>query len=119
MLAQGVDPTADSHHMLTQLQVEPFHEGRIDLPPLLGQHVLDGLTEPEQHTVAHADQTPPPILLDHLCIQQLRQGPPPWLWGRALCLLTLRLHPQAEMRQDGAEVTLVPLGQKEWDTRGR
>src|SRR4029453_14379042 len=66
MLAQRVDPTADSRHMLTQIQVEPFHEGRIDLPPLLGQHLLDGLPEPEPHTVAHADQTPT-ILLDPLC----------------------------------------------------
>src|SRR5262245_15210076 len=119
LLAQRVDPAADRRHMLTQVQVEPFHEGRIDLPPLLGQHVLDGLTGTAYHTVAHADQTPATILLDHLGIKQLRQGPPPWLWGRALCLLTLRLHPQAEMRQDGAEVTLVPIGQKEWDTRGR
>src|SRR5262245_56006410 len=119
LLAQRVDPAADSRHMLTEVQVKTFHEGRIDLPTLLGKHVLDGLTGTEYHTVAPADQTPATILLHHLCIQQLRQGPPPWLWCRALCLLTLRLHPQAEMRQDGAEVTLVPIGQKEWDTRGR
>src|SRR4030095_16774222 len=84
LLAQRVDPAADSRHMLTQVQVEPFHEGRIDLPPLLGKHVLNGLTETEYHAVAQADQTPATILLDHLGIQQLRQGPPPWLWGRAL-----------------------------------
>src|SRR5262247_1572044 len=88
MLAQRVDPAADRRHMLTQVQVETFHEGRIDLPTLLGQHVLNGLTGTEYHAVAHADQTPATILLDHLCIKQLRQGPPPWLWCGALCLLS-------------------------------
>src|SRR5262245_25314332 len=46
----------------------------LDLPTTGRQRLLDGLQGPEPHAVAHADETPMPYGLNHLRIQQLREG---------------------------------------------
>ena len=42
-LAQRADPSPDHGDMLTDGEVDPLHEGRVDVPPEWGQDVIDGL----------------------------------------------------------------------------
>src|SRR5712691_9571982 len=81
VFAQGGDATTDRRHMLTDAQVDPLNERGVDLPATGHQHLLDRLQRAEHDAVLHADQTAPPHGLDHLRIEQTRQGYPAWLGG--------------------------------------
>src|SRR5215475_12855501 len=72
------------------------------------QHLLDRLTRAEDHPVLHLDHALTLVQLDHLRIEQPRQGPPARLGCWALGPLTLWLVPHAEMAQDGGQVALKP-----------
>src|SRR2546428_8044751 len=65
-LAERGDPTPHRRHMLTDGQVEALDEGRIDLPAMSRQHLLDRTEGAEDDAVLHVDQTPAPHRLDHL-----------------------------------------------------
>src|SRR5712692_8110241 len=45
-----------------------LHEGRVDLPPQWGQHMIDGFQRAEHHAVLHADQASAPHGLNDLRI---------------------------------------------------
>jgi hypothetical protein len=53
-LAQRADPSPDHGDMLTDGEVDPLHEGRVDVPTEWGQEVMDGLQEAKHHAVRHA-----------------------------------------------------------------
>jgi hypothetical protein len=57
-LAQRADPSPDRGHMLTDGEVDPFHEGGVDVPTQGGQDVINGLEGAKHHAVLHGDQTP-------------------------------------------------------------
>src|SRR4029077_5706022 len=75
-LAECGDPTSHRRHMLTDGQVEALDEGRLDLPAMCRQHLLDRTEGAEDDAVLPVDQTPAPHGLHHLCIEQLRQRHP-------------------------------------------
>src|SRR5215510_8078346 len=60
--------------MLTDGEVEAFHECRVHLPATGCQHLLHGLTRPADHPVTDADQVPASRRLDDLRIEQRGQG---------------------------------------------
>src|ERR1700756_2695977 len=82
-LAQRADPSPDRGDMLPDAEVDPLHEGRVDVPPEWGQDVVDGLRGAKHHAVAHPYQPPAPHGLDHLRVEELGQWPPARLGGRA------------------------------------
>ena len=98
-LAQCVDPTSYRRYALPDIQVEPLHKGRIDLPAAGRQYLPDRLTRPEHHPMLDVDQPPSAHGLDHLRIEQLRHRQPPGLRGRPCGLAARRLHPLSEMGQ--------------------
>src|SRR6266446_9034323 len=97
-LAQRGNATPNRRHMLAQAEVEAFHEGRIDLPAARGQPLLDRLERAEHNAVRHAHQAPPAYRLDHLRIQQPRQGPPARLGRWPFVLAARWLDPLALVR---------------------
>src|SRR5499433_75943 len=65
--------------MLPDGEVEPLHERRVDVPAQRRQHLLDGRDRAKHDAVLDINQAPAPYGLDHLCVEQLRQGHPAWL----------------------------------------
>src|SRR5438093_9656563 len=118
-LAERGDPPSHRRHMLPDGQVEAFHEGRIDLPAARCQHLLDRLERAEHHAVRHTHQAPPAYRLDHLRIQQPRQGHSTGLGHWALCLPAYWLYPLAIVRQQRRRVLLEAIGEEERDTARR
>src|SRR5262249_23754976 len=115
-LAERGDPTSHRRHMLTDGQVEALHEGRVDVPAMRGQHLLDRLQRAEDHPLAHPHQAPPAYRLDHLRIEQPRQRHPAWLGHRTFVLVAWWLHPLAEMGEERGGVLLEAVRQEEWHT---
>src|SRR2546429_468202 len=109
-------PPSHRRHMLTDSQVEAFNEGRVDLPAMRGQHLLNSRQRAEDHPMAHSYQTPPAYRLDHLRIEQTRQGYPAWLGGGSCGLAARRLHPVAKGRQDSGQVILIAIRQEQRHT---
>lgn len=64
VFTQRVHSTPDGGHMLSEIQIEPLYESRIDLPTAFGQNRLDGLCRPEDDTMLDSDDTPAPVVLD-------------------------------------------------------
>src|SRR5437016_4671144 len=62
--------------MLTDGQVEAFHEGRVEVPAVRGQHLLHSHQRAEDHPMTHAHQTPAAHRLDHLGVAQARARHP-------------------------------------------
>ena len=60
-LTQRIDPAADRRHALADVEVEPFHKGRIDAPATARQNLFDGPLGAKHHAVCDADQTSAPI----------------------------------------------------------
>src|SRR5215467_13427817 len=77
-LAERADPAPDRGDMLADAEVDPLHEGGIDVPTKRSEEVIDGLQGAKHHAVLHVDQTPAPYGLHHLRIEQLRQWHPAW-----------------------------------------
>jgi len=115
-LTQRHDAPPNRRHMLADTEVDALDEGRIDLPAAHRQDLLHRRLGAEDHAVCHLDQAPPARDLDHLRIEQLRQGHPTWLGQGAFDLTALRLYPVAEMRQQRRDVLLKAVGQKDWHT---
>src|SRR4029453_18096933 len=110
-LAERGDPPSHRRHMLTDGQVEALDEGRIDLPAMCRQHLLDRTEGAEDDAVLHVDQTPAPHRLDHLSIEQLGLRHPARL-GRWACGLTAcRLHPLPIVRQEGCHILLEAISE--------
>src|SRR6266571_6589651 len=70
-----------------------LNEGRVDVPAVRGQHLLDGRQRAEHDAVAYADQAPPAHGLDDLRIEQLRQGHPAGRGCWTFVLSTRELYP--------------------------
>src|SRR5215831_9801429 len=92
-LAQRADPSPDRGHMLPDGEIDPLHEGRVDVPPKWGQHVIDGLQGTKHHAVLHVDQAPAPHPLDDLGVEELWPWHPAGLGGWPWGLATWRLDP--------------------------
>src|SRR5262249_51063039 len=118
-LAERGDTTSHRRHRLTDGQVEALHEGRVDLPAMRGQHLLDRLQRAEDHAVRDVDQAPPAYCLDHLRIEQPRQRHPAGLEYRTFVLAAWWLRPLAEMGEERGGVLLEAVRQEEWYTAGR
>src|SRR2546425_322950 len=102
--------------MLANRQVEALNEGRVDVPAVRGQHLLDGRQRAEHDAVAYADQAPPAHGLDDLRIEQLRQWHPARLRRRAGGPAAWGLDPLAKVRQSCGGILLESVRQKPWDT---
>jgi hypothetical protein len=61
VFTQRIYSTPDGGHMLSEIQIEPLYESRIDLPAALGQNRLDGLCRPEDDPVFDAHDAPSPV----------------------------------------------------------
>src|SRR5262252_4318456 len=59
-LAQGGDAPADRRDMLTDVEVQAFHKGGVDLPATGRQHLLHRREGSEDHTRTDADKAPAP-----------------------------------------------------------
>ena len=118
VFTQWADPTADRRHMLTDVEMQALHEGRVDLPAAGREHLLDRLEGAKHDAVCHADQTAPPHSLDHLRVKQLRQWHPARLGGRASSLTARELHPVPIVGEQGRHVLSQSVGHKERRTIG-
>lgn len=65
--AKRHDAAAAGGHMLANRPVDVLNEGGVDLPARRDQPLHDALLSAEHHVVAYADQTPAPVVFDHLC----------------------------------------------------
>src|SRR6266566_3819428 len=92
-LAQRAGTTANRRHVLTEIEIEALHKGRVDLPATRCQHVVDTIERAEHPPVRHADQAPSAYRLHHLRIEQLWQGHPAGLRSGALGLPARWLYP--------------------------
>src|SRR5215467_7050102 len=109
-LAQRGDPSPDRGHMLPDGEVDPLHEGRVDVPPKWGQHVIDGLQGTKHHAVLHVDQAPAPHRLDDLGVEELWPWHPAWLGGWPCGLATWRLDPVPIVGQQGRQILPKAIG---------
>src|SRR5712691_9166979 len=79
--------------MLAHRQVHALDKSRIDLPTAGCQHLLDRLQRPEHDATAEPHQAPSPYGLDHLRVEQTRQGHPARLGHGAFAWASWGLHP--------------------------
>src|SRR5215813_12049065 len=119
MLTQRVDPSANGGDMLTQVQIQAFDEGGVNLPTPLGQHLPNGFERADHHAVFDPNDEPTPVRFHHLRIEQPGLWYPAWFGRWAFALAPFRLHPLAKVRQDGTEVILIAVSEKEWEAVGR
>src|SRR6266705_752395 len=84
-------------------------EGCVDLPAVRGQPVLHRRQGTEDHPMAHPHQAPSAYHLDHLRIEQTRQGYPAGLGGGPGGLAARRLHPAAIVRQQRRGILLEAI----------
>jgi hypothetical protein len=75
--------------------------------------MIDGFQRAKHHAVRHVDQAPAPHGLDHLRVEQTRQGHPARLGQRAFVLASWRLYPVSIVRQQGRQILPEPIGQKQ------
>src|SRR2546426_1931906 len=115
-LAERGDTTSHRRHMLTDSQVDAFNEGRVDVPAVRGQHLLNSRQRAEEHPVAHPHQAPPAYRLDHLRIEQTRQGHPAGLGSCPCGLTACGLYPLPVVRQQRRRVLLEAVRQEQRDT---
>ena len=118
-LAQRTGPPSKGRDMLAQAEVEAFHQRGVDVPAQRAQNLIDGLDRAEDHTVHDVDSSLTPRGLDHLRIEQLRQGDPARLGQRPCGLTPRRLHPVPRGGEQGRRVLSQSIGHKERRTIGR
>src|SRR5439155_16551400 len=118
MFTQGVDSTPHGGHMLTDAEVDAFDEGRVDLPTMCCEHLLNRLQGAEHDAMTDPHQTPPAYGLDHLCIEQPGSRHPAWFWGWTLVLAALGVNPLSIVREQGRQVLPEPVGQQQRGTVG-
>jgi hypothetical protein len=99
--------------MLTDIQIQTLSKRRVDLPAVLGEHLLNRLQRPEHDPVMPADQTPPPVPFHHLRVQQLRQWHPARLGCGPLCMPACGVSPLAIVRQQRGHILPKAVGQEE------
>src|SRR5919197_3099962 len=85
---------------LSPLSINGSHlnEGRVDLPAMHREHLLDGTEGAEDDAGLHVDEAPAPHGLDHLRIEQLRQRHPARFRRRATSSAAWWLDPLAKVR---------------------
>src|SRR5215510_12604734 len=110
-LAQRGDPTPDRAHMLADSEVDSLHKGGVDVPTKRSQEVIDGLEEAKHPTELHSDETSPSHGFDHVRLEQLRQGHPTRLGGRAWRLPAWWLYPLPVVGQQGGHVLAKAIGE--------
>src|SRR5262245_45310049 len=76
LLTEGSDATANRRYVLTEVEIEALHKGRVDLPAMRSQHGIDGLQRAKHYAMTDPYQTPSAHGLDHLGIEQLGQRHP-------------------------------------------
>jgi len=103
----------DRGDMLADTEVEACNEGGVDLPATGRSDLPYRLECPEDHAMAHADQTPPAHGLDHLRIEQPGPRPPARLRHGAFAWAAWRLHPRAAMGEERCGVLREAVGQEE------
>src|SRR6266853_1661938 len=92
-LAQRADPASDRGDMLAEAEVDPLHEGGVDVPAMRSQHIMDGLQRAKHHAVTHPHQATAAYGLDDLRVEHLWEWHPTRLGCRALRLPARGLHP--------------------------
>src|SRR3954465_1003023 len=75
-LAQRADPAPDRGDMLADAEVDPLHEGGVDVPAMWSQHGIDGLQRAKHHAVTHPHQATAAYGLDDLRVEQLGEWHP-------------------------------------------
>ena len=114
-LAQRVAPAPDRRHPLTAIEVKPLNQRRVDGPATGCQDLRDGQLGAEHHAVLHPDETPTPVRLHHLRVEQRGQRPPPQLGQWPFGLVPCGLYPGAKMRQDCRPIRFAPSSEQERD----
>src|SRR5437899_1240593 len=99
-LAERVDPTSYRRYALPDVEVEPLHKGRIDLPAAGSQYLPDRLMRPEHHPMLDVDHAPAPVRFHDLRIEQPGLWHPARLRVWALGLTLFWLHPLTKMAQE-------------------
>src|SRR5678815_1343806 len=70
-LAQRADPAPDCGDMLANAEVDPLHEGGVDMPAMGSQHGIDGLQCAKHDAVTHPYQATAAYGLDDLRVEQV------------------------------------------------
>src|SRR4029453_16569679 len=79
--------------MLPEGEVEPLHEGGIELAAEWSQHGIDGLQRAKHHAMTDPCQPPGAYGLDNLCIKQLGPRHPARLGHGTFAWASWGLHP--------------------------
>src|SRR6266446_6254398 len=98
--------------MLADAEVDPLHEGGVDVPAMRSQHVIDGLQRATHHAVTHPHQATAAYGLDDLRVEHLWEWHPMRLGGRALGLVAGRLHPVPIGSQYGRQILPKTIGEQ-------
>src|SRR5215831_21116955 len=113
MFAQRGDSPPDGRDMLAKVQIQALDKRRIDLPPMLGQHQLDGLSHAEHDLVLDPREASPAVGLDDLRIEELRPWHPAGFGHRPFALTPLGLNPPTIVSDQRDEVVPKAVSQKE------
>ena len=117
-LAQRGDPSPDRGDMLTDGEVDPLHEGGVDVPTKGGQEVIDGLQGTKHHAVLHVGQAPAPHGLHHVRREQPGQWHPAGFGRWTFVLATCWRHPVAIVGQQGRHILPKAIREQERRTVG-
>src|SRR3989454_3874527 len=104
--------------MLANTEVDPLHEGGVDVPAIRSQHGIDGLQCAKHDAVTHPHKATAAYGLDDLRVEQLWEWHPTWLGGRAGHLPARWLHPLPIVRQQGRQILPKSVGEKQRGTVG-
>ena len=69
---EGIDPSTQAGHVLADTQIQPFNEGRVDLPAVGSQMLADEVAGTKHNPPGDRDQTTASPFLDDLDILQFR-----------------------------------------------
>jgi hypothetical protein len=108
-LAQGVHSTPHRRAALTDIEVESFHKGGVDLSATGRQDLRDRQLGAAHHAVLHPDHTTMPVLLDHLRLEEPRERQPTGLGPRPFVVATLRVNPPAKVAPDSRAIPLAAI----------
>jgi hypothetical protein len=98
-LAPRVDPSPYRRYPLPDIQIQPFDNGRMDLPALGRQHLRDLVHRANHDAVRDTHEAPAPVRLHHVRVEPLRLRHPPWLGLWSVALTRWRLPPAPLVRQ--------------------
>jgi len=95
--------------MLAELQVKSLYQRCIKGPTPFGQDRFDGRGRAKDDAVFDSDDTPAPVALDDLHVEQPGQRHPAQFGLRPFVMVALGLNPLAIVGHQGSEVLAKPI----------